>query len=69
MIEALAEGATSNASTLAWMLVMFAAGAMCPTYYAQERFRGFGRAVVSRLPYQPPPGMEEEAALEEATDE
>jgi hypothetical protein len=48
------------------VLLGFLAGATVPTYYAQERMRGFGRAVVSRLPYRPPPGQSEEEALREA---
>lgn len=51
---------------LSAVVVAFGAGAACPTYYAQERFRGFGRAMVDRLPYRPPPGMEETEALQEA---
>lgn len=52
-----------GASTLALAAVCFIAGSLCPTYYAQERFRGFGRAMVDKLPYRPPPGMEESEAL------
>jgi len=58
---------------LAGLLVAFLAGATAPTYYAQERLRGFGRAVFDRLPYTAPPGMNEEqalaAALESAEEE
>jgi len=48
------------------VVAAFLAGAACPAYYAQERFRGFGRAMLDRLPYRPPPGMEETQALREA---
>ncbi|ELZ41620.1 hypothetical protein [Halorubrum tebenquichense] len=51
------------------MLVAFIAGAMCPAYFAQERLRGFGRLVLAKLAYRPPPGMDEETAMEEASDE
>ena len=50
------------------VLAAFIAGSLCPTYYAQERFRGFGRAMVSRLPYVAPPAMSEEEALEAAVE-
>jgi len=52
--------------TLAGLVLAFLGGSLCPTYYAQERLRGFGRAVFDRLPYRPPPGMEEEQALRAA---
>lgn len=44
-------------------------GGTAPTYYATERLRGFGRAMFEKLPYKPPPGMDEDEALEEAADE
>lgn len=44
------------------------AGAALPFHYAMERFRGFGRVAVDRLPYRPPPGRDEERALIEATE-
>jgi hypothetical protein len=37
-----------------------------PTAYGIERLQGFGRALVSRLPYKAPPGMEKEQALQQA---
>lgn len=49
-------------------VLAFLAGAACPAYYAQERLRGFGRAMFDRLPYRPPPGMEEEQALRQAVE-
>ncbi|WP_459194722.1 hypothetical protein [Halosimplex sp. J119] len=59
---------------LAAMIVSFFAGSLCPAYYAQERLRGFGRAMFAAIPaYRPPPGMSEKeamrAALESAEDE
>jgi cyclic lactone autoinducer peptide len=50
-------------------VVAFQAGAACPVYYYQERFRGFGRAMVDRLPYRPPPGRDEKEALQEAVEQ
>jgi len=54
---------------LAIVLVAFQAGAACPAYYARERLRGFGRAIFDRLPYRPPPGLDEEQALREAAED
>lgn len=67
MLEAVAEAAPST-GTLAAIVLAFLAGATAPTYYAQERLRGFGRAVALRLPYRPPPGMEEQEAMEAASE-
>jgi len=44
----------------------FLAGSTVPTYYAQERMRGFGRRMANTLPYEPPPGQSEEEALQDA---
>ena len=42
-------------------------GSTAPTYYATERLRGFGRAMFAKLPYEKPPGYDdEEDALEDA---
>jgi hypothetical protein len=53
---------------VALVVTAFIAGACAPVYYAMERFRGFGRAMMSKLPYSPPPGTDTETALAEATD-
>jgi hypothetical protein len=53
---------------LAAVVLAFLAGASAPTYYAQERLRGFGRAMADRLPYQPPPGMEADEAMQAAAE-
>ena len=53
--------------TVALVATAFLAGAACPVYYAQERLRGFGRAMLNKLPYQPPPGKDTETAMVEAT--
>lgn len=55
--------------TVAVVVVAFLAGATAPTYYAQERLHRFGRFIASRLPYEPPPGVEPGAALEAATEQ
>jgi hypothetical protein len=44
-------------------LLSFLAGATAPTYHAQERMRGFGRWLLSRIPYEPPAGLSAEEAL------
>ncbi|MUW13929.1 hypothetical protein GJ633_04075 [Halorubrum sp. CBA1125] len=69
MIEPFTAAIGNNLTTLAAVMLAYLAGAMTPVYYAQERMRGFGRAMASRLPYEPPPGVEEGQALEAATDE
>lgn len=61
--------AIPDAQTLAMVALALLTGAMSPTYYAAERLRGLGRSLVGRLPYEPPPGMEREQALVEATDD
>jgi len=53
---------------LAVALVFYLGGALAPAYYAQERFRGFGRSLLDRLPYKAPPGMNEEEALQLAVE-
>jgi hypothetical protein len=58
-----------NVKTAALVLVAFLAGGMCPVYYFQERMRGFGRSLVSRLPYEPPPGKDREEALVDAVED
>jgi hypothetical protein len=39
---------------IAVVVLAFTAGLTVPFRYGVERMRGFGRAVVSRLPYKPP---------------
>lgn len=48
---------------VAMAVLFFTAGSLVPSYYAQERMQGFGRAMADRLPYTPPPGLSEEEAL------
>jgi hypothetical protein len=58
-----------SASVVALVLLAFIAGLALPFRFALERLRGFGRWFVSKLPYRPPPGQDEQDALEEATEE
>ncbi|MFC7069482.1 hypothetical protein [Halobaculum lipolyticum] len=41
-------------TTIAVVLLAFVGGMCVPFRYGIERLRGFGRAVVSKLPYKPP---------------
>ncbi|GAB7012044.1 hypothetical protein [Halolamina salina] len=70
MSELAAVGEALAASTP--YMVMFAigvvTGSLVPAYYAQERLRGFGRAMMGRLPYQPPPGLDREQAMRAAVE-
>jgi len=52
--------------TLALVLVCFIGGMTVPTRYGIERLEGFGRAVAGKLPYQAPPGRDEETAMQQA---
>lgn len=56
-------------ATVSLAMFFLLVGLAVPTRYGIERVNGFGRAMVSRLPYQPPPGKDEETALQEAVDE
>ncbi|MCT9095285.1 hypothetical protein [Haloarchaeobius sp. HME9146] len=62
------EVAQSAMPTASVVVLAFLAGAACPAYYAQERLRGFGRTILSRLPYAPPPGMDAEQAMQQAVE-
>ncbi|MDG5778207.1 hypothetical protein VB773_01405 [Haloarculaceae archaeon H-GB2-1] len=57
-----------DAQTLALGVLMLIGGMTVPTGYGIERINGFGRWVVSKLPYKAPPGVETEQAMVEATD-
>jgi len=39
------------------------AGLSIPTGYGLERLAGFGRELLSKIPYRAPPGMDEDEAL------
>jgi hypothetical protein len=45
------------------------AGMTVPLRYGLERLAGFSRALLGRLPYEPPPGREPEEGLQAATEE
>ncbi|WP_256402414.1 hypothetical protein [Halorubrum salinum] len=68
MIDAIAGAVGGNLPVAAAVLIAYMAGAATPGGYAMERINGFGRVVASKLPYQPPPGMEETEALEAASE-
>lgn len=52
--------------TLALALVCFLGGMTVPTRYGIERMEGFGRLIAAKVPYQAPPGRDEETAMQEA---
>jgi len=55
-------------ATVALAVVCILAGMTVPTRYGVERLEGFGRFVVSKLPYRSPPGVDEQEAMQQATD-
>ena len=57
-----------DAQTVALAVLMLVAGMAVPTRYGMERVEGFGRAVAAKLPYRPPPGTDEQEAMQEAVD-
>lgn len=68
-MQEIATGLLSAATPYIIMFVFgLLVGSLAPTYYAGEQLRGFGRAMLEKLPYEPPPGREKEEALVEATD-
>ena len=68
MIDAIAGTVGGNLPAAAAVLVAYMAGAATPGGYAMERINGFGRVVASKLPYRPPPGMDQTEALEAASE-
>jgi len=57
-----------NLSLLLAFAAGLTAGSLAPTYYAAERLRGFGRWLIQKIPYSPPPGMHKDEAMQEAVD-
>lgn len=57
-----------NLSILLAFAAGLTAGSLAPTYFAAERLRGFGRWLVQKIPYAPPPGESREEAMQEAAD-
>lgn len=62
-------GLSNSAPTLVLVLLAFLGGVTVPFPYAMERFRGFGRIILSKLPYKPPAGMKTEEAMQATTGE
>jgi len=54
-------GMTVATELIALVVLAFTAGMCVPFRYGIERLRGFGRAVVSKLPYKPPTNHEDHA--------
>jgi len=67
--EMLAELVAASSPQLVAFAVGIFIGSLAPTYYSQERLRGFGRAMMAKLPYQPPPGMQPEEAMMAAVED
>lgn len=67
MVEQYIAVAAEQAPYMAAVVLAYFAGASTPFGFIIERLRGFGRATVSQLPYQPPPGMDRETALMRAS--
>lgn len=55
-----------NPQTVALAVVCILAGMTVPTRYGVERLEGFGRSIVSKLPYRPPPGQDATEAMRAA---
>jgi len=49
-------------------VLFYLGGAITPYWYMQERLRGFGRWMGSKVPYEPPPGEESGEALKQAVE-
>ena len=64
-----AEALTSGMPLLVAFAIGVVAGSLAPTYFAQERLRGFGRTLFARMPYQPPPGLDREQAMRAAVED
>ena len=67
--QLIAEAVASGMPQLVAFAIGAIAGSLVPTYYAQERLRGFGRKLFDRVPYKPPPGMEQETAMRAAVED
>lgn len=65
----MAEIPTPTLEQIALVLFGFLIGLPAPYWYAQERIRGFTRAVLIKFPYEPPPGKEADEAMEEAVNQ
>ena len=64
MIGPLQAGLPLPTAEIATVLVVgVLIGLSIPTGYGLERLAGFGRAMLSRVPYRAPPGMDEDEAL------
>lgn len=50
-----------------WLLIGLLLGLPVPYWFAAERVRGLTRAMLSKMPYRPPPGMDKEEAMTETS--
>ena len=58
-----------SAAVVGAVLLAFIAGLALPFRFELKRLCGFGRWFASKLSYRPPPGEDEQQALEDATEE
>lgn len=63
------EIALPDTQNVAWFMIGLLVGLPAPYWFAAERIKGFSRAWLLKLPYQPPPGAEEDEAMQEATED
>jgi len=59
----------STTIAVAWTILCVIAGMTVPTRYGIERLNGFGRWLLQKLPYQPPPGTDQETAMQAAAED
>lgn len=59
---------TPSLENIMYLLLGILIGLPAPYWYAQERIQGFIRAMLDKMPYRPPPGMNKEEALREAVE-
>lgn len=58
-----------TAENAAYLVLGILIGLPAPYWFAAERVKGFSRAMLMKIPYQPPPGVEEGEAMEEAVED
>lgn len=68
LLQSISLPSTPSAEIVAIAVLFLLAGMAVPTRYGIERLEGFGRYVASGLPYKPPPGKDEQTAMQEAVD-
>jgi hypothetical protein len=62
----MAEIPVPTLADLALVAMAWFAGAATPFWWMVERLRGLGRWFLGRMPYRPPPGLDEDEAMRQA---